>query len=144
VATRYVRPAGSRPDFRLVLAFVWGDAADCDTEGNARHPADREWTELYAQNRSRSDEVFNVIEFGKDPLVLTVESPTEWLAAAVANLLAESSGGSVSNDPVGPFTPAKSALAYVGDFDVKGAWSRYQESPFQRSSADNPYPNRNP
>jgi hypothetical protein len=144
VVTWYVRPTGPRPDFRLVLAFVWGDAADCDTDGNARHPSDREWTELYAQNRSRPGEVFDVIEAGKNPLVLAVESPIEWLAAAVAHLLAESSAGSVSNNPVGPFTPANSALAYVGDFDVKGAWSRYRVSPFQRSSADDPYPNRNP
>jgi hypothetical protein len=42
-----VRVAGPRPDFRLVLAFVWGDA-ETDTEGNSRNAASREWTELWA------------------------------------------------------------------------------------------------
>ena len=87
--------------------------------------------------------MFDVIESDKDPLVLAVESPIEWLAA-VAHLLAESSAGSVSNDPGGPFAPAKSALACVGEIDMYGAWSRYRDSPFQRSSADDPYPYRNP
>jgi len=141
MATLYVRPAGPRPDFRLVLAFLWGDAADCDTDGNARHPADREWTELYAQNRTRPGEVFDVVAANVDPVVLEVASPLEWLAAAVAYLLAETTAGSVASDPSGPFTPAASALPRATDFDVRAAWARYRDSPFRRSTADNPYPN---
>jgi hypothetical protein len=30
---------------RLVQAFVWPNAADRDTAGNAQHPAGRGWTE---------------------------------------------------------------------------------------------------
>jgi hypothetical protein len=141
MATHYVQTAGLRPDYRLVLAFAWGDAADCDTDGNARHPADRGWTELYAQNRSRPSEVFDVTAACEDPLILEVESPVEWLAAAVAHLLAEATAGRVSTDPSGPFTLANTLRSRVDDFDVEAAWSRYKGSPFQRATAENPYPN---
>ena len=141
MATLYVQPAGPRPDYRLVLAFVWGDAADCDTDGNAQHPADRGWTELYAQNRSRPSEVFDVTTALEDPLTLEVESPAEWLAAAVAHLLAVASAGRVSADLNGPFGLASTIRPRVNDFDMDAAWSRYAGSPFQRSTAEYPYPN---
>ncbi len=85
----------ARPDFRLVLAFVWGDEVDTDTDGDSRPVDSREWTELYAQNRGRKDEVFNVNPASDEPLVLKVQSKHEWLAAAVAHLLAEITGGGV-------------------------------------------------
>ncbi|SIN80187.1 hypothetical protein SAMN05444166_0945 [Singulisphaera sp. GP187] len=137
----YVLPGGPRPDYRLVLAFVWGDDANCDTEGDSQHPADREWTELYAQKRSRPDEVFDVSPVGEHPLVLKVESSAEWLAAVVASMLAESSAGSVSDDPCGPFNAAKLLLDRMDGFDIGVAWARYWGSPFQKATADNPYPN---
>ncbi|WP_406698858.1 hypothetical protein V5E97_08230 [Singulisphaera sp. Ch08] len=143
MATTYVRPAGPRPDYRLVLSFAWGDDADCDTDGNARHPADRGWTELYAQNRSRPEETFDVIAACEAPLVLEVKSPVEWLAAAVAHLLAVETAGRVATDPHGPFTLASTLRPRLGDFDVEAAWSRYWGSPFQRATAENPYPNLN-
>jgi hypothetical protein len=144
MATLYVRPTGPRPDFRLVLAFVWGDAMDCNTDGNSQHPADREWTELYAQNRCRPDEVFDVVAASDDPLILQVDSPLEWLRTAVAYLRAEASAGSVSSNLSGPFTPPRAALVRLATFDVQAAWQRYWGSPFQRSSVINPYPNLNP
>ena len=143
MATLYVQPAGLRPDFRLVLAFVWGDAANCDTDGNAHYPADRGWTNLYAWNRSRPGEVFDVTVARETPLILEVDSPIEWLAVAVAYLLAVASAGIVSTDPNGPFTSASALQSRVGEFDVDAAWLRYRLSPFQRSSAENPYPNLN-
>ena len=143
MATLYVRPTGPRPDFRLVLAFAWGDATDCDTDGNSQHPADRGWTELYAQNRCRPGEVFDVVAASDDPLVLQVDSPLEWLAAAVAYLLAEASAGSVASDLNGPFVTASAALVRPTTFDVQAAWTRYWGSPFQSSSAINLYPNLN-
>jgi hypothetical protein len=143
VVTLYVQPAGPRPDFRAVLVFIWGAAADCDTDGDSQHPADRKWTELYAQNHSRPDEVFDVVAASTEPLMLAVDSPIEWLAAAVAHLLAEVSGGSVSSEPGGPFAPPGSVLSRVGAFDVQAAWARYWVSPFQQATADNPYPNLN-
>ena len=136
----FVRVAGPRPDFRLVLAFVWADA-DTDTDGNSRNLASREWTELYAQNRGRPDEMFNVFPASAEPLVLQVQSEYDWLAAAVTHLLAEATGGGVSDQAAGPFGPAASMLSRVGGFDVPAAWERFRASPFQRATLDDPYPN---
>lgn len=136
----YVNAAGLRPDFRLVLAFVWGND-DCDTDGNSDNPASREWTELYAKNRIRPSELFDVVPTSVDPLVLEVESRQEWLAAAVAYLLAASAGGGVSESAAGPFEPGETLLSRVGELDVATAWERYWASPFQRATLDDPYPN---
>jgi hypothetical protein len=136
----YVLAAGPRPDFRLVLAFAWGDA-DCDTDGNSHHPASREWTELYAQNRGRSDEVFNITPALAEPLVLQVESRHEWLAAAVAHLLASTTGGGISEQTAGPFGPPELVLPRVRGFDVAAAWKWFRASPFQRATLEDPYPN---
>jgi hypothetical protein len=140
VVKLFVRVAGPRPDFRLVLAFVWGDA-DTDTDGNSRNPASREWTELYAQHRGRPAEMFDVFPASAEPLVLQVQSEQEWLAAVVAHLLAEVTGGGVSDAAGGPFEPAASVLPRAGGFDVPAAWERFRASPFQRATLDDPYPN---
>lgn len=124
----FVRVAGPRPDFRLVLAFVWGDEVDTDTDGDSRPVDSREWTELYAQNRGRRDEVFNVSPASDEPLVLQVRSKHEWLSAAVAHLLAETTGGGVSEQADGPFSSAGSLLGRAGAFDVTAAWERFRTS----------------
>src|SRR5690242_3299728 len=122
----YVKAAGPRPDFRLVLAFVWGDEVDTDTDGDSRPVDSRDWTELYAQNRGRKDEVFNVSPASDEPLVLQVRSEYEWLASAVAHLLAKTTGGGVSDQAAGPFISADSVLARLGAFDVQAAWERFR------------------
>jgi hypothetical protein len=127
----YVRVTRPRPDFRLVLAFVWGDDVDTDTDGDSRPADSREWTELYAQNRGRKDEVFDVLPEHVEPLVLRVQSEHEWLAASVAHLLAEITGGGVSDQAAGPFVSAESVLARVGAFDVPAAWERFRNSRYQ-------------
>jgi hypothetical protein len=125
----------------LVLAFVWGGDADTDTDGNSRPASSREWTELYAQNRDRPDEVFNVFPTSAKPLVLQVQSEKEWLAAAVAHLLAETTAGGVSDRAAGPFGPAEGILSRAGGFDMPAVWERFHTSVFQRSTLDDPYPN---
>jgi hypothetical protein len=96
---------------------------------------------LYAQNRDRPDEVFNVFPASDDPLVLQVQSEKEWLAVAVAHLLAETTAGGVSDHTTGPFGPAEAILARAGGFDTLAAWERFQTSVFQRATLDDPYPN---
>ncbi len=136
----FVRVNGPRPDFRLVLAFVWGDI-DTDTDGDSRNPASNDWTQLSAQSRVHQDEFFTIDPVSNDPLVLEVESNHEWLVRVVAYLLVETTRGEVSVQPMGPFEPVSSLLGKLEDFDLKAAWKRYDSSPFQRSTLDNPYPN---
>ena len=82
--TIFIKPAGDRPDFRVVLAFLWGDDHNCDTDGDSDNPASREWTCLYASSRERPGEVVDIFPQQKQPLVLGVESPIESLAAGAA------------------------------------------------------------
>jgi hypothetical protein len=120
---------------------VWGGDANVNTHGNSYNPASREWTELRARNRARPDEEFDVLAVATEPLVLEVKSKHEWLAAVVAYLLIETTDGGISEQPTGPFVSAATLLPRAGDFDIQAAWNRYHESPFQRATLDDPYPN---
>jgi hypothetical protein len=137
----YVKHTSFRPDFRLVLTFLWGDDRNCDTDGNSRNPASREWTELYCRNRENPAEVFDVSPVTKEPLVLEVESPHKWLAARVAYFLAVESAGFVADTPDGPYTAPEELISKVGDFDVAAAKGRVDQSVFQGSTLEDPYPN---
>jgi len=137
----YVNATGPRPDFRLVLTFVWGDGVDFDTDGNSSNPASHDWTELYAQNRSKLSEEFDISPVGQDSLLLEVESRQEWLAAVVAYMLAVVTKGEVSGKPDGPFGSPEDLLFFVGDFHRAAAWDRFKASPFQLATEEDPYPN---
>jgi len=97
-ATRfYVTAPNPRPDFRLVIAFLWRDGQNVDTEGDCDHPASHDWTELYVANREEPAEPpVDVSSDGQSPLVLVVKSESEYLAARVAYFLAMTTGGDVS------------------------------------------------
>jgi hypothetical protein len=142
VHTFYTTTPGKRPDFRLVIAFLWHDGKSVDTEGNSYHPASRTWTELYVQNREHEDEVVTVSQYQESPLVLRVRSERQQLAARAAFFLASSCGGSVSQEFDGEYHSPERLLPLVGsDFDVAAAMQRAAQSPFVRSSFDNPFPN---
>jgi hypothetical protein len=141
MAKFYVKPGGPRPDFRLVLAFLWGDDHNCDTEGNCSHPASHNWTELYAQSRERPGEVVEIHPEENEPLLLAVESPIELLAAALAYFLAAATNGEASNSPGGPFASSDSLIERLGDFKLQRALDRVRQSPFQRATVSDPYPN---
>src|SRR5215213_5989549 len=102
----FVKPTSLRPDFRLVLTFLWGDRCNCDTAGNSHNPASRDWTALYCRNREDTREVFDVAPRTDKPLVLEVESPDERLAARVAYFLAVESAGLVADRAEGPYVSA--------------------------------------
>ena len=100
--TIYITTPNERPDFRLVIAFLWRDGQNVDTEGDSHHPASRTWTELYVQNREHKDEVVEVSQY-QLPLVLRIESEQQHLAARVAFFLATYCNGGVSSEPDGEF-----------------------------------------
>lgn len=136
-----VKPTTLRPDFRLVLTFLWSDDRNCDTDGNSRNPASREWSELYCRNRENPTEVFDVSPVSPEPLVLEVESPHEWLAARVAYFLAVESVGLVADKPGGLYTGPDVLISKVGEFDIEAAKERVRQSVFQGATVEDPYPN---
>lgn len=129
-----------RPEFRLVIAFLWHDAKDVDTDGDSNNPASREWTELYIQNRADTDEVVDILPQEESPLVLRVESDRDYLAARVAYFLAVHMGGEVRVSAKGPYMNPDGLLPLLGDFDRDAAMRRVADSPFSRSSPEHPYP----
>src|SRR5688500_15006361 len=96
VTNLYVQPRGPRPDFRVVLAFLWNDPTGwIDTDGDSYNPASREWTELYCQHRAREDERLIISAVSNEPLILWVESELPELAARAAYFLALETNGTV-------------------------------------------------
>jgi hypothetical protein len=126
--TILVKPTSLRPDFRLVLTFLWGDDCNCDTDGNAQYPAGREWTELYCRNRENPTETFDVSPVSTKPLVLAVESPNQALAARAAYFIAIESVGLVTDKLDGPFTAPDLLISKMGEFDLDAARKRVHHS----------------
>lgn len=140
----YVTAPNPRPDFRLVIAFLWHDGQNVDTDGDCDHPASHGWTELYVKSREQpSEPPVSIYPHQQSPLILVVESTAAHLAARLAYFLAASVRGGVSQSPEGEFASPATLLAQVGDFDVEVAMRRATVSPFSRATREHPYPNLN-
>jgi len=140
--TFHVRPSGPRPDFRLVITFLWKELHNVDSDGNADHPASRAWTELYLMNRDDKTEVVRVHLVSATPLVLAVDSDTAYLSARVAYFLARETRGEVALGTDAYASP-DALLSYLGDgFDLAAALQRADESVWRRATRESPYPNR--
>ena len=141
MAKFFVQTTSLRPDFRLVITFLWGDYHNCNTDGDSNNPASRDWTEFYCRNRENSVEAFDVSPIHKEPLLLQVESHHAWLAARVAYFLSVESAGVIAEHQEGPFAAPEALVSQMGDFDLAAAMQRVRRSPFQKATRDNPYPN---
>ena len=139
----YVNAERDRPDFRLVVTYLWHDLYNVNTDGNSPNPASRDWTELFIQNRQDETETVDIVAAMEDPLILLIESQTDHLAARTAYFLAEFMSTGISDAQDGPFRePATIQHAIGTGFDVTEAMARVQSSPFMNSTLDNPYPNQ--
>ena len=141
MARVFLQPRGPRPDFRLVISFLWGDSQDVDTEGDSYNPASRDWTELYCQNRENKREIFDVLPASQTPLTLEVQSDLPELAARVAYFLATETNAVVASDLSGPWLEPASLKESVGSFDLAAAELRAQNSIWRGATLDDPYPN---
>jgi hypothetical protein len=136
--TWFLEPCPVKPDFRLVITFLWRDLHNVDTEGDSYNPASRTWTELYVMNREDFREVVEVDEV--EPRRVRVRSATSWLAAAVAFFLAEESGVLVSRDGA-VWLDRGELRGEVGVFDLDAARARAAASVWRRATLADPYPN---
>ena len=138
----FVRAERERPDFRLVITYLWHDLYNVDTDGDSYNPASRTWTRLLVRNRQDESEVVYVNPATNSPLVLRVESEKEHLAARTAYFLAEFMSADIAQSEDGPFQPPETIRHAIGsDFDVAKAMRRVQSSPFIESALNDPYPN---
>ena len=141
----YVNAEQERPDFRLVITYLWHDLYNVDTDGNSYNPASRTWTQLFIRNRQDDSEAVDIIPATDDPLILLVESQKEYLAARTAYFLAEYMSTGIAKTQDGPFCKPVTIHHAIGTgFDVTEAMFRVQSSPFMNSTLDDPYPNKHP
>ncbi|HLX63963.1 MAG TPA: hypothetical protein VKX17_22010 [Planctomycetota bacterium] len=135
----FVAAPRCRPDFRVIIAFLWGDNENVDTDGDSFNPASRDWTELYIANRNNG-EIVDINPSQKSPLILDVQSDKVYLAARVAYFLAVSMGSKILMPPDKDFRSLDILIPLLGNFDLDAALKRAGSSPFLNSSLENPYP----
>lgn len=134
MAKYYLQTDAPRPDYRLIITFLWNDDHDVDTDGDARNPASKTWTDLYCSDRARPSDHFEVeVISGERPQII-VESPNKEIAARVALFLS-----SELKVEVGP-SRAELASQCGRDFDVDAAFERTRLSRWRRATEDQPYP----
>lgn len=85
----YVTCPAKRPFPRAIPAFIWGLSVHFDSDGDATSNQDTAWTELYLAKRPTADgQIISIAQLNADPLVLTVESSQQQLAARAAYIVA--------------------------------------------------------
>ena len=141
MAKFYFQPKLPRPDFRLVITFLWGDFHNVDTDGDSYNPASREWTELYCKNREYDVEVFDTQPVLEEPLTLQVESARAELAARVVYFLAVETCSQIVDNLNGQWQEPEWLEDQMGHFDLAAAISRSATSCWRKSTLENPYPN---
>jgi hypothetical protein len=136
----FVQPSTLRPDFRLVISFLWGDSANVYTDGDAENPTSNDWTELYCINRENEREAFDVFPVLDQPFTLEICSEIPELAARVAYFLARSTESRVASSRTGPWQEIGWLIEKVGDFDLAEGLGRVQQGRWSSATLDNPYP----
>ena len=139
--TWFVEAAPERPNFMLVISFLWGDLHDVDSDGDSSPASSRTWTWLQVCNRAAPAEAVSVA-MEDDGRSLRVDSDVPWLAAATAYFLAHEGATRVRADATEPWTPCDVLVAHLGDFDLGAALARSDASIWRQATIDNPYPNR--
>lgn len=129
----------ARPDFRLIVAYLWAEDHDVDSDGDAENPADRNWTQLYLCDRSTPTVHLEIGPTAHEPLVLEITASKPELAIRAAQFLARETGGTVTRwDHI---IPINELMRLVGaDFDVESANARADSSKYRAASPENPYP----
>jgi len=139
----FVANAGLRPDHRLFGTFLWREDQDLDSDGDAKSPADRTWTELTLIDRAPPRWRFDMDPHPERPDVFVVESETEVLALRAAYFLAREAGGTIHLDALD--APAVSSLELdkrIGAEWLRAAIERAAKSLWRRATDHDPYPPR--
>jgi hypothetical protein len=120
----WIKRPGPRRPFADYICFLWGDGRDCDCEGDAKSPTDRNWTELTIINRTDESERVDVDPYALHPLTFVIRSERPELAARLAYALAATSGGTLTASPEGTPIIVETLLSHVGHFDLEAALQR--------------------
>lgn len=140
--TFFLNPKKERPDFRLIISWLWDDEHDTDTEGDSYNPASREWTELYIANRENKNEKIDIFPTTKNPLLLEISATTKELAYKLVYFLSEQTEGNIFKEKEMNNIVSKNELLEFIDSDwLKNAIERVDKSIWKNTTLENPYPN---
>ena len=89
---RFISNPGSRPLFKDIANYLWGDV-DFDSDGNA--DVNPNWTELTLIRRPNYDEGVDIDSVSENPLVLKIIPTTPGLAQKTAEYLVKVCGGEI-------------------------------------------------
>lgn len=140
--TFFLNPKKERPDFRLIISWLWDDEHDTDTEGDSYNPASREWTELYIANRENKNEKIDIFPITKNPLLLEISATTKELAYKLVYFLSIQTEGNIFKEKEMNNIISKNELLEFIDSDwLKNAMERVDKSIWKNTTLENPYPN---
>ncbi len=89
----FVKAERERPDFRLVITYLWHDLYNVDTDGGFIQSSQSHVDSSFRRNRQDESEIVYVNPATNSAMVLRVESEKEHLAARTAYFLAEYMSG---------------------------------------------------
>ena len=137
-----VRLDGPRPDFRTIIAFLWSDFQNVDSEGNSNNPASRTWTDLHLQNRENSEEIVDITKESTTPLILRISSPFKTMALGVAYFLVHWASGDIYECESKTSINQKLVIDELeSTFDLLTRMDRAEKSIWNKSTIEDPYPN---
>jgi hypothetical protein len=142
MATWFVDPLPERPDFRLIISFLWGDFHDVDSDGDSSNPASRDWTWLSVRNRGQPAETVDIELVSTSTTCFKVEAGLSWLTAATAYFLAIESSGRVRAEQGTEWLERQTLTEHTANFDLDAAVARARHSIWRKATLANPYPNR--
>lgn len=138
----YLKPVDSRPDFRLVKVWLWGENHETDSYGNSFNPADRDWTELYLSSRKKDNEYIDIYPICENPPVLQIKGSAIEIILQTAYFLCVETNGQLSYSPDFHKTVNLDQIKKrIGAFNISEARERTDKSIWRKSSLNNPYPN---
>ena len=128
--TYFIKPKRRRPDFRVLLSFLWRDVDNVDAWGDIS-AASGYWTDLDCFHKMRPEEEFSVFPVKFSPLILCVESETEEMTSRVTYFLAKQTHCGYFETEFGWYRQPEALICRFGwDFDLDEAYDRVKASPW--------------
>ncbi|WP_338762278.1 hypothetical protein WAF17_17295 [Bernardetia sp. ABR2-2B] len=139
--TFFLNPKKERPDFRLVITWLWNDLQNVDTEGNSYNPASKEWTELYIVNRENKNEKIDIYPITENPLLLEISATTKELSYKLVYFLSEQTEGDIFMEKeMNNIISKTEILNHIDSKWLEDAKKRIDNSIWKNITLENPYP----
>jgi len=134
-------PRKRRPDFRLLMTWLWSDSENIESDGNYRNPPSKEWTGPYIRHRRDNNFYFESNPVADDPLVLEIKSTNKLMLNKVGYFMQERTDGELSESFDCKRSLSKNFIReLIQSFSVDDANDRVASSRYIHTTKDDPYP----